>query len=89
MVISHDAVTLQRKLSQEEYRNIDEETRIAEIKCNTTQMAVRDIEKYHSALGKSFLFHTSFASNFNLANYFMFTFVPRQGIASVPQSENC
>ena len=56
MVISHGAVTLQRKLSQEEYRNIDEEYRVAEIKCNTTQMAVRDIEKYHSALGKSYLF---------------------------------
>ena len=50
---------LKRKLSQQEYRNIDEEHRVAMIKFETTQMAVKDIEKYHAALDKALLrFHS-------------------------------
>jgi DNA repair protein RAD50 len=43
---------LQRKLSTPEYKDVDEEHRVAVIKHETTQMAVRDLEKYHSALDK-------------------------------------
>ena len=43
---------LQRKLSAPEYKEVDEEYRVAMIKYETTQMAVKDIEKYHSALDK-------------------------------------
>ncbi len=45
-------ITLQRKISTPEYKNVDEEHRIAMIKHETTQMVVRDLEKYHSALDK-------------------------------------
>jgi DNA repair protein RAD50 len=41
---------LQRKLSTPEYKNVDEEHRVAMIKHETTQMAVRDIDKYYNAL---------------------------------------
>jgi DNA repair protein RAD50 len=44
---------LQRKLSQPEYKNVGEEHRVGLIKSETTQMAVRDIDKYHSALDKA------------------------------------
>ncbi len=42
----------QRKLSAPEYKNVDEEHRVAMIKHETTQMAVRDLDKYHSAVDK-------------------------------------
>jgi hypothetical protein len=45
-------VILQRKLSQPEYRDVEEEHRVATIKHETTQMAVRDVEKYYAALDK-------------------------------------
>jgi len=45
--------SFKRKLSQPEYRNVDEEYRIASIKHDTTEMAVRDIGKYHAALDKA------------------------------------
>ena len=44
---------LKRKLSQNEYKNVEEEFRIASIKQDTTEMAVKDIDKYHSALDKA------------------------------------
>ena len=44
---------LKRKLSQNEYKNVEEEFRIASIRQDTTEMAVKDIEKYHSALDKA------------------------------------
>jgi DNA repair protein RAD50 len=44
---------VKRKLSQSEYRNVDEDYRVASIKHDTTEMAVKDIEKYHSALDKA------------------------------------
>jgi len=47
-----------RKLSAPEYKNVEEEHRVAIIKHETTQMAVRDLEKYHTALDKALLkFH--------------------------------
>ena len=58
---------LQRKLSTPEYKNVDEEHRIAMIKHETTQMAVRDIEKYYSALDK--------VSNFRSVWLFFFVLV--------------
>ena len=44
---------LKRKLSQSEYKNVEEDFRIASIKQDTTEMAVKDIDKYHSALDKA------------------------------------
>lgn len=44
---------LKRKLSQPEYRDVQEQYRIANIKHDTSEMAVKDIEKYHSALDKA------------------------------------
>ena len=44
---------VKRKLSQNEYKNVEEDFRIASIKQDTTEMAVKDIEKYHSALDKA------------------------------------
>lgn len=44
---------LKRKLKAPEYRNVEDEFRIATIKMETTEMAVKDIEKYHSALDKA------------------------------------
>ena len=42
----------QRKLSSPEYKDVDEEYRVAMIKYETTQMAVKDLDKYHAALDK-------------------------------------
>lgn len=42
----------QRKLSTPEYRNVDEEYRVATIKHTTTQIAADDLKKYASALDK-------------------------------------
>jgi len=44
---------LKRKLQTREYKNVEEEFRRASIKQDTTEMAVKDIEKYHSALDKA------------------------------------
>jgi DNA repair protein RAD50 len=44
---------LKRKLSHPEYRDVEEQYRIANIKHDTSEMAVKDIEKYHSALDKA------------------------------------
>lgn len=44
--------TSKRKLSAPEYRSVDEDYRVAMIKYETTQMAVKDLEKYHKALDK-------------------------------------
>lgn len=44
---------LKRKLSQPEYKNVEEQFRVANIKFDTSEMAVKDIEKYHSALDKA------------------------------------
>ena len=44
---------LKRKLSQTEYKNVEEDFRIASIKQDTTEMAVKDIGKYHSALDQA------------------------------------
>ena len=45
--------SLKRKLSQPEYKNVAEQCRVANIKFDTSEMAVKDIEKYHSALDKA------------------------------------
>ena len=45
-------IPFQRKLASSEYKDVDEEYRVAMIKYETTQMAVKDLEKYHSALDK-------------------------------------
>ena len=42
----------QRKLASPEYKDVDEEYRVAMIKYETTQMAVKDLDKYHAALDK-------------------------------------
>ena len=44
---------LKRKLSQNEYKDVEEDYRKASIRQDTTEMAVKDIEKYHSALDKA------------------------------------
>lgn len=44
---------LKRKLSQPEYKDVQEQYRVANIKHDTSEMAVKDIEKYHSALDKA------------------------------------
>jgi DNA repair protein RAD50 len=44
---------LKRKLSQSEYKDVEEDFRIASIKQDTTEMAVKDIDKYHSALDQA------------------------------------
>lgn len=44
---------LKRKLLQPEYKQVDEEYRIAKIKLDTTETAAKDIEKYHGALDKA------------------------------------
>jgi DNA repair protein RAD50 len=44
---------LKRKLSQPEYRDVEEQYRIANIKHDTSEMAVKDIDKYHSAVDKA------------------------------------
>jgi DNA repair protein RAD50 len=52
-------IVLQRKLLSPEYKNVDEEYRVATIKLETTQLAVKDLEKYHNALDKALLkFHS-------------------------------
>jgi len=51
--INENIRSFKRKLSQPEYRNVEEEYRIASIKHDTTEMAVRDIGKYHAALDKA------------------------------------
>eukprot|EP00934_Nitzschia_sp_Nitz4_P008970 Nitzschia sp. Nitz4//scaffold260_size33533//17430//22260//NITZ4_007879-RA/size33533-augustus-gene-0.12-mRNA-1//1//CDS//3329544683//8960//frame0 len=49
---------IKRKLSQEEYKNVDEEYRVAVIRKETTDMTVKDLERIHGALDKSLLkFH--------------------------------
>lgn len=64
--MTHISVFLQRKLSQPEYRNVEEEYRIATIKQDTTEMAVRDIGKYHAALDKALQrFHSLKLSEIN------------------------
>lgn len=44
---------LKRKLSQPEYRQVNEEYRVASIKHDTTETAVKDIERYHTALDRA------------------------------------
>lgn len=52
-VIIDTVRALKRKLSQSEYKNVEEDFRIASIKQDTTEMAVKDIDRYHSALDKA------------------------------------
>jgi DNA repair protein RAD50 len=47
--------SLKRKLKSEDYNDIDERHRIVVIKHETTQIAVSDLEKYHSALDNALL----------------------------------
>lgn len=42
--------SLKRKLSTDEYKNVDEEFRVANIKFKTTEMAAKDIKKYYNAV---------------------------------------
>jgi len=44
---------LKRKLQAREYKHVEEEFRKANIKLETTELAVKDIEKYHSALDRA------------------------------------
>jgi DNA repair protein RAD50 len=44
---------VQRKLSQPEYKTVDEDFRQANIKFDTTEMAVKDIDRYRTALDKA------------------------------------
>lgn len=51
--------SLNRKLSSQEYKDIDERHRVAMIKHETTQIAVEDLDKYAGALDKALLrFHS-------------------------------
>ena len=47
--------SLKRKLSSEEYKDVDEQYRVANIKFHTTQLAAEDIKKYWSAVDKALL----------------------------------
>ena len=47
--------SLKRKLSTEEYKDVDEQFRIANIKHQTTQLAAQDIKKYWTAVDKALL----------------------------------
>jgi len=47
--------TLKRKLTQPEYKDIDERHRQARIKQETTVIACSDLEKYHNALDKALI----------------------------------
>jgi phage gp16-like protein len=42
----------QRKLSAPEYKNVDEQYRVATIKHTTTKVAADDLKKYYSALDR-------------------------------------
>lgn len=47
--------SIKRKLSSEEYKNVDEQYRVANIKYHTTQLAAEDIKKYWTAVDKALL----------------------------------
>ncbi|KAL7578370.1 hypothetical protein ACA910_012772 [Epithemia clementina (nom. ined.)] len=47
--------SLKRKLSSEEYKDVDEQYRIANIKFHTTQLAAEDLKKYWNAVDKALL----------------------------------
>lgn len=47
--------SLKRKLSTEEYKNVDEEYRVASIKYSTTELAAKDIKKYYTAVEQALL----------------------------------
>jgi DNA repair protein RAD50 len=50
--------TLKRKLSTEEYKDVDEQFRSANIKYHTTMLAAEDVKKYWNAVDKALLqFH--------------------------------
>lgn len=58
--------SLKRKLSQNEYKNVEEQYRIASIKHDTSEMAVKDIEKYHTALDNALQrYHSSKIAEIN------------------------
>lgn len=44
--------SIKRKLSADEYKNVDEQFRVEMIKFETTQVAVKDLDKYYTALDK-------------------------------------
>mmetsp|Transcript_31649 Transcript_31649/g.76800 ORF Transcript_31649/g.76800 Transcript_31649/m.76800 type:complete len:1417 (+) Transcript_31649:548-4798(+) len=44
---------INRKLSQREYKTVDEDFRQANIKFDTTELAVKDVERYRTALDKA------------------------------------
>ena len=46
---------LKRKLSTEEYKNVEEEHRRANIKYHTTQLAAEDVKRYWTAVDKALL----------------------------------
>ncbi len=49
--LSEQTVEYQKKLDTEHFRNIDERHRRKSIECETTQMAVHDLDTYFGALG--------------------------------------
>ena len=51
--------SLKRKLATDEYKNVDEEFRVASIKFHTTKLAADDIKRYYSAVEQALLkYHT-------------------------------
>ena len=51
--------SLKRKLSTEEYKDVDEQYRVANIKFATTELASKDIKRYYSAVEQALLkYHT-------------------------------
>ena len=51
--------SLRRKLSTEEYKDVDEQFRVANIKFHTTELASKDIKRYYSAVEQALLkYHT-------------------------------
>jgi DNA repair protein RAD50 len=47
--------SMKRKLSADEYKNVDEQHRVASIKHHTTQLASADLKKYYTAVDKALL----------------------------------
>lgn len=47
--------SMKRKLSADEYKNVDEQHRVASIKHDTTQLASADLKKYYTAVDKALL----------------------------------
>jgi DNA repair protein RAD50 len=59
MELAEKIRSLRRKLSTDEYKDVDEQLRVTNIKYNTTRMAAADIKKYYIAVEQALLrYHT-------------------------------